>query len=467
MNNSLNKTDNWLLPIMESIKKSLFLRTLLIGFLILIMQIPIVMINGVIRERKQTKDEAFMDVTSSWGSDQAIVGPWITVPYSHHSVEKKTSGDRVENFTTTEIRYATFLPEKLKIDGRSSNNSRKRGIFQVPLYNFSATISGEFAKPDFSAWGISSEDILWGRSYLSLGISDSKGITKQSVLDWGGEKINFKPGSTTQAFGLNYGGPGIHALLESHLEGDAFEFSFPVQLNGSDSLFFTPYGHETEIELESDWPDPSFVGNWIPRKHKISADGFSATWNVPYLGRNYPQKWKTGSNLNEVIKASFFGVKFLVPIDNYRMGFRSVKYAPLFLMLTFITLWLFEILAGSRIHPLQYLLLGAGMCVFYLLELSLAEHIGFVAAYIIASVAVVALIGSYSFVCLKSSLKASIVGLIASVLYGYLYVLLRSQDYALLIGSIGLFVVIAAIMYLTRNINWYDGKRKSVQILAE
>jgi inner membrane protein len=149
------------------------------------------------------------------------------------------------------------------------------------------------------------------------------------------------------------------------------------------------------------------------------------------------------------------------------MGFRSVKYAPLFLMLTFITLWLFEILTGSRIHPLQYLLLGAGMCVFYLLELSLAEHIGFVAAYITASVAVVTLISSYSLVILKSSVKASIVGLIAIVLYGYLYVLLRSQDYALLIGSIGLFVVIAAIMYLTRNINWYDGKRKSVPILTE
>jgi len=466
-NSHQNKINDWLSPMMESIKKSLFLRTLFIGFLILILQIPILMINGVIREREQTRDEAFRDVTSSWGGDQAIMGPWITVPYLHHTVEKRTSGDRVENFTTTETRHATFLPEKLKIDGRSSNDLRKRGIFQVPLYDFSATISGEFSKPDFSSWGISSEDILWDRAYLSLGISDSKGITKQSVLDWGSEKINFRPGSTAQAFSSNHGSPGIHALLGSYLESELFEFSFPIQLNGSDSLFFTPYGHETEIDLKSDWPDPSFVGNWLPRSHEIGSDGFSATWNVPYLGRNYPQKWKTGSNLNEVIKASLFGVKFLVPIDNYRMGFRSVKYAPLFLMLTFITLWLFEILTGSRIHPLQYLLLGAGMCVFYLLELSLAEHIGFVAAYITASVAVVTLISSYSLVILKSSVRASIVGLIAIVLYGYLYVLLRSQDYALLIGSIGLFVVIAAIMYLTRNINWYDGKRKSVPILTE
>jgi inner membrane protein len=145
-----------------------------------------------------------------------------------------------------------------------------------------------------------------------------------------------------------------------------------------------------------------------------------------------------------------------VPVDNYRMGFRSVKYAPLFLMLTFITLWLFEIISHSRIHPLQYLLLGAGMCVFYLLELSLAEHIGFCWSYVIASTLVVGLMGSYSFVFLKSIFKASFVGTIAALLYGYLYILLRSQDYALLIGSFGLFFTIAIVMYLTRNINWYN-----------
>ena len=270
--------------------------------------------------------------------------------------------------------------------------------------------------------------------------------------------MNFLPGTGMQ----NTDSPGIHVPLKDLDKKETFEFSFPLSLNGSDILLFTPYGNDTRVSLKSDWIDPSFQGNWLPTNHTVDNSGFDASWSIPYLGRNYPQSWKDSSNFKSSIKSSQFGVKFLVPVDNYRMGFRSVKYAPLFLMLTFITLWLFEILSNYRIHPLQYLLLGAGMCVFYLLELSLAEHIGFEISYTIASTLVVGLIGSYSFVFLKSIVRALFVGVIAALLYGYLYILLRSQDYALLIGSFGLFLTIAAIMYLTRNINWYrSGSQES------
>lgn len=443
---------------MESLRKSLFLRTLLIGFLILIMQIPVVMINGVIRERESTKDAAFYDVTKSWGGQQSIVGPWITVPYKFHSVQKKTSNNKVEHFTTTQTRFATFLPIDLQIDGDVNSDLRKRGIFKVPLYSVDLTINGRFAKPDFSSWGISEDDVLWDRSYLSIGLTDSRGIIKQAQLDWAGTKVNFLPGTGMQ----NTDSPGIHVPLKDLDKKETFEFSFPLSLNGSDILLFTPYGNDTRVSLKSDWIDPSFQGNWLPTNHTVDNSGFDASWSIPYLGRNYPQSWKDSSNFKSSIRSSQFGVKFLVPVDNYRMGFRSVKYAPLFLMLTFITLWLFEILSNYRIHPLQYLLLGAGMCVFYLLELSLAEHIGFEISYTIASTLVVGLIGSYSFVFLKSIVRALFVGVIAALLYGYLYILLRSQDYALLIGSFGLFLTIAAIMYLTRNINWYrSGSQES------
>ena len=218
---------------------------------------------------------------------------------------------------------------------------------------------------------------------------------------------------------------------------------------------------DDNVELISNWPDPSFKGNWLPTSHSVNQEGFKAKWSIPFLGRNYPQQWKSDSGFNKAIDASRFGVKFLVPIDNYRMGHRSVKYAALFLLLSFVTLWLFEILSGIRIHPLQYLLLGAAICVFYLLELSLAEHIGFISAYIIASAAVVGLIGVYSTVVLNSHKKALIVGVITAGLYGYLYILLRNQDYALLIGSIGLFLTIATIMYLTRKINWHVPKTQT------
>ena len=195
-------------------------------------------------------------------------------------------------------------------------------------------------------------------TYLSVGLTDSRGIVKQSEITWLDSKIDFLPGTGT----LNSSAPGIHAPLKGLSSEVDFEFSFPLSINGSDTLLFTPYGNDTRVNLKSDWIDPSFQGNWLPVNHNIDEDGFQASWSIPYLGRNYPQSWKDARNLSSSIQASEFGVRFIVPVDNYRMGFRSVKYAPLFLMLTFITLWLFEIISHSRIHPLQYLLLGAGIC---------------------------------------------------------------------------------------------------------
>lgn len=440
-------SNNWLQHATEPIRNSKLLRVLLIGFLILLLQIPIEMIGGVIGEREATRDSAVRDVTSSWGGKQSIVGPWISVPYLHHWTEQRTTGSQVDSFLRTEMRHAMFLPERLRITGATASEVRYRGIFQVPLFTVSLEVSGEFVRPDFSEWGTEVDDILWEQAYLSLGVSDSKGITNRAVLNWNGGEFGFLPGSVGS-------GPGIHVPLTQALEGEAFDFSFLLALNGSEGVYFAPFGRETEVELTSDWPDPSFEGNWLPTERSVSADGFEATWSIPFLGRNYPQEWKTRSEFDEAVNASQFGVKFFVPIDNYRMGLRSVKYAPLFLVLTFIALWLFEILSGLRIHPLQYLLLGAGVSVFYLLELSLAEHMGFLAAYIAASCAIVFLIASYSSVVLESPTRASIVGFITAVLYGNLYILLRNQDYALLIGSIGLFVVIATVMYLTRKVNF-------------
>ena len=446
--------NNWLQSITESICNSQLLRVLLIGFLILLLQIPIVMIRGVIGEREETRNEAVKDVTSSWGGTQSILGPWITVPYLHHWVEKRASNNQANDFTHTETQYATFLPEKLNITGTATSKVRYRGIFQVPLYSLSLVVSGRFSKPDFSAWGTSANDILWDQAHLSFGVSDSKGITEQTILNWNNDELGFFPGSGESSRTK----PGIHAPFGDVLKGETFDFSFPLAVNGSQGVFFMPFGRKTEVTLISDWPNPSFKGNWLPSRHVVNSDGFEATWHIPFLGRNYPQQWKTGADFKGAVDASQFGVNFLAPIDHYRMGHRSVKYAALFVVLTFITLWLFEILCGIRIHPLQYLLLGAGISVFYLLELSLAEHLGFVTAYVVASLAIVLLLAAYSVVVLKSPKKASIIGVITAILYGYLYIVLRSQDYALLIGSIGLFVVIAAIMYLTRKINWYGSK---------
>ena len=192
----------------------------------------------------------------------------------------------------------------------------------------------------------------------------------------------------------------------------------------------------------------------MPVERSVGPEGFSATWRIPHLGRNYPQSWRTGNN-GDAVTASQFGVDLLSPVDAYRQTERNLKYQLLFLGLTFTVIWLFEVLGGLRLHVIQYALIGAAMCIFYLLELSLAEHIGFPVAYTLAAAAVVALVVFYGFAILRSRGRAILIGVVLVGLYVCLYVLLQIQDYALLIGSLGLSLILAAIMYVTRRVNWY------------
>ena len=435
----------------EFARSSPLLRIILIGFLVLLLQMPISMIRGVIGERQMRRQEATEDITSKWGKQQIIVGPLLTVPYLVRISETGKDGSVI---THTETRCANFLPEDLHSSGKIDCEIRYRGIFKVPIYRMTLSVKGRFPQPDFSDWGIDAGDILWDRAHLTVRVSDAHGISNRALLIWNGREIGFQPGAG------EFGGQnaGIHVSLKSCLNADIYPFSYQLMLNGSQGTFFVPFGQDTTVEIDSNWSTPSFQGNWLPSQRTVNTDGFQATWNIPFLGRNYPQRWRTGSGVEDAISASVFGVHFVTPVDHYRMAERSVKYQILFLVLTFVALWLFEILIHVRIQSIPYLFVGAGMCLFYLLELSLAEHIGFVVAYVCASVAVVALVTAYCVAVLKGVKHAAIIGTVISLLYGYLYILLMNQDYALLIGSLGLFVILATVMYLTRKIDWYSFK---------
>lgn len=446
--------------ILESVKHSHLIRILLIGFLILLLQIPIAMIRGAINEREHRRWEAIEEVTAKWGKKQSFEGPIIVVPYRKRWSETVVDGKQQ---IRTKIQYAHFLPEQLHITGRINSDVRYRGIFKIPVYRMSLKMTGQFKRPDFSKWGIESKDILWDRAHLSINISDARAITNQVFLSWNGKELDFLPGSGESSEDR----PGIHVPLKTRLEGKKFDFSLPIELNGSVGVFFVPFGRETKVVLESDWTEPSFQGGWLPTERSINNDGFQATWSIPFLSRSYPQQWISESETEKMISLSQFGVNLVSPIDHYRMAHRSIKYAALFLVLTFVMLWLFEIRSNIRIHSLQYLLVGAGMCLFYLLELSISEHIGFLASYMIASAAIVGLVFSYSIAVLQSVKRATIVGTVFALLYAYLYVLLRNQDYALLVGSIGLFLIVATIMYLTRKVNWYSPKKQSSRAKAK
>ncbi len=433
----------------QSIRSSHLPKILLIGFLVLLLQIPITKIRGMIREREQTRSGAVREVTDKWGGNQSIAGPTVVVPYVKRWTEPDKDGKPQPR---SQVVYATFLPETLKIAGTIESEVRYRGIFAVPVYRMSLDINGRFSRPDFGDWAIEPNDILWDRAYLAVRIADARAITQQAALSWNDDELAFLP--STGEFGGNQ--PGIHVKLKGHLTGGSVDFSFPLALNGSVGAFFAPFGRETEVTLCSNWNAPSFQGAWLPTNRAVTSDGFEATWNIPFLGRNYSQSWRSSSNPEKAISESLFGVKMISPVDHYRMSHRSVKYQFLFLVLTFAVLWLFEIRVETRIHSVQYLFVGAGMCLFYLLELSLAEHLGFVAAYTVASVAITVLVTSYSAAVLKSIKRALVVGGVVTLLYAYLYTLLTIQDYALLVGTIGLFFVLATTMFLTRKVDWYS-----------
>lgn len=432
----------------SSIRSSQMLRLFSVGLLALLLQIPIAMIGGLVAERQERRQAAVTEVSSKWGNVQSIIGPVLIVPYTYRSTETSASGLQI---TRTETRNAIFLPEQLRVRGSIDAELRHRGIFSIPVYKVGLTLEGEFTRPSFAELGLEPAGVAWERAQLAIGISDARAIQQETAVTWNGKPVSFLPG--TGAF--TDGGTGIHAVVGLANGGQRAQFSFPLSLNGSLGVYLTPFAQNTLVELQSNYGHPSFQGNSLPVERSVSDAAFRAKWSIPFLGRNYPQAWKAEVGMRKEIDGSRFGVELVNPVDHYRMAERSVKYAGLFILLTFATLWLIEVLAGVRVHPIQYLLLGGALCLFYLLELSLSEHLGFPLAYTVASFSVVALVAGYSVVVLHHIRRALFVIAVVSLLYAYLYILLMNEDYALLIGSVGLFLILAAIMYATRRVDWY------------
>jgi inner membrane protein len=284
-------------------------------------------------------------------------------------------------------------------------------------------MEGEIAQPNIADLGIDPDAIAWDHAYVAVGISDVRAIREQSTLTFNEAKSDFTPGSG----GLLEGAPGVHAAVTSDAAKSGFRFSFPLSLNGSLSFRLTPFAEQTSLRLTSNSGNPNFQGNWLPTERNISVDGFDALWRISYLGRNYPQSWLSGSaSVLKDIEASRFGVELTDPVDQYRMADRSVKYAGLFILLTFASMWLIEVLASVRVHPIQYLMVGAALCVFYLLELSLSEHIQFPVAYAVACLSVILMIAAYSRAIFRQGRRSASVAVGVASLYGYLFVLLTN-----------------------------------------
>jgi inner membrane protein len=425
-------------------------RMAIIAGLTLLLMIPAGMIRSLITEREQTRDGAVAEISGKWGRCQTVAGPVLTVPYRRY--EKDDKGKVV----SSSVELAHFLPETLSVTGTMNPQVRYRGIYEAVLYNGKFHISGTFSKPDLRGLGLAPENMQWDEAYLALGISDMKGIKETIKVDWNGALISANPGiASTEVFSS-----GISARVGLDSKTAAIPFSLDVDLNGSRELTFLPVGKETKVALSSKWSSPSFQGEFLPEKRSITKDGFAAEWKVLSMNRNYPQQW-TGKN--EKPAASAFGVSLLLPLDEYQKTMRTTKYALMFIGLTFASFFVIEILGNRAIHPIQYLLVGTALVLFYTLLLSLTEHLRFQYSYLIAGAGIVTLVSAYSWSVLASRLFAGVIATVVSVLYGFLYVLLQCEDYALLLGSIGLFGILGLFMYLTRKVDWFTVLKPAVE----
>jgi inner membrane protein len=422
------------------------------GALTLALLVPLVMVQGTVSERAGRREEAVREVSGTWGAPQTFGGPVLSIPYTIAWTDGSGRPQRAQH-------RVQVLARELRIDGAVVPEQRRRGIFEVMVYRTELKVSGRFVRPDLAWLKPSPSEIDWNQATLSIGVSDPKGLTKRGALDWNGRTVPFSGGIADVVLF----GSGIHAVitgLDTVTPGTDVPFAFTIDMNGTRDLFFLPSAEETTVTLSSSWPHPSFSGAPLPQSRTTGDAGFTGRWAVTDFGRAYPARWSNaGTDRQQLIamaQASAFGVSLLQPVDIYQQAERAVKYAILFIVLTFLVFFLWEVFQATLLHPMQYAFVGFALCLFYLLLLSISEHTGFDTAYAISSVAATTLIGGYSRAVLRGTRPAlSVVGALAA-LYGFLYLLLRLEDYALLAGSVGMFVVLAFVMFITRRMNWYE-----------
>lgn len=416
-------------------RNRMLIKGFLIGFLILIMLIPTAFLLHLVSERQSRQNEVINEVSSKWGNQQTITGPLIVVPYLNRAENKRKT--------------AYFLPETLNVNGDMKPEVRHRSLYDVKLYRSEMTVSGKFAPITADLVQLSPDDVYWNEARLVMGLGDARGLEDEVLLSLNGRKQSMSAGAGDNDFA----GESVSSLVGEDLKS-GLEYNIHIKAKGSSYLYFVPVGKTTEVALHSNWKDPAFDGQYLPSKTPVvTKDGFDAYWKVLQVSRSFPQAWKDG---NYELAKSAFGVKLLQPTDGYAMTERCVKYAILFIALTFTVFFFMEIMQKVQVHPLQYILVGIALCVFYTLLLSISEYAGFNPAYLIASSATVLLIGIYVWGIFKKFKVALGFTIALGSLYGYIFTLVQLQDYALIFGSVGLFVILAIIMFYSNKIDWYS-----------
>jgi len=440
---------------LKNFSRNIVVKAAFIIGLSLLFLIPLTMIRFIVTDRQNRSYEAEQEIFSLWGGRQTIAGPCIAVPFTKLITRETEKGEKTEKILSCFF----ITPEKLDIRGEMVTEIRSRGIYEVPVYQSNVILTGNFRKPDISELRINDEDVFWDDAGLVVDLPDMRSVKPGTGLLWNDAEREFTSDVSITGF---YANTLRSRLPENWHLKDSNTFSIDLKQRGAGSISFIPFGKETEVRLQSDWPSPSFDGAFLPAGRELSKGaGFTADWSVHALARSFPGTWKQGDFDSRHVLESAFGVNLFTPVGLYSKTERAVKYGMLFILLPFVALFLFEVFSENRIHILQYLMVGAGNTVFYLLLLSVSEHTGFNIAYLIGSAATSALIVFYSRAVLSRPGQGYFLAPVMIGLYIFLFTVLQSEDYALLIGSVGLFGFVAVIMILTRKVDWYALNRKT------
>ena len=454
-------------------KSKWIIKGCIIGLIAILMMIPMLYVKDLIKEREERQREATNEISSKWAGPQNIAGPVLCIPFQETQIDK--SGNQL---SSEHIAY--FLPDVLNITSTVNPTEKHRGIFKVMLYNTKVNIKGSFAKLPVERLNIAPEKLLLNKAFIKLNLTDIKGLNDPVKLKWKDSVVELSPQNSVNAR------DGISASVQLTSINDLQDISFStdIDLNGSEQLLFTPLGKSTTVTINSSWKDPSFNGSILPQPTEIKDSGFTATWKSMAHTRNFPQQWKDDEYridayvpppiaqtnpdiLRETripnpgpdhspssISKSAFGVNLFIPVNGYQKTLRTVKYALLCILLTFAAFFLIETVHKKSAHPFQYGLVGLALILFYTLLVSFSEYTGFNTAYLIASTATIGLIAWFVKGILQSGKATTVLSVVLVLIYSYIFSILQLQDYALLFGSIGLFLTLAVIMYFSRKIAW-------------
>jgi len=431
--------------------RSSTVKLVVIGVLALGLWIPTAIIGAVVQERSSHRDEVVEEVSATWGADQTIAGPVLSVPV------RSTIGPDDKGRHRMVTRWAHILPDDLEVTGQLVPEIRYRAIYEVVLYTSRLRLVGSFSPPDAGGLGVAPENVMWERAVVSLGVTDAVGLREIPRLTWNGETMELEPGVGRDPFG---GALGARVPLKAPDESTELAFSVDLELAGSEGLAFLPVARDTRVRLTAPWPDPSFGGSFLPVERSIDDDGFEARWKVLSLNRDVPQNWveraEEFDSAVEKLRCAAFGVRLLFPVDGYQRTMRSVKYSLIFSLLTFLGFFAVELATGSSIHPVQYIVIGFALCLFYLLLLSLSELMSFNLAYLVAAAGIVGQVTGYCHAILRRKRCTVSCLAVLAVVYGSLFIMLQLTELALLMGSLLLVLLCTVLMVVTRRLGWAE-----------